>query len=780
MPNQHSSIDAIRLLGKNRVDEVCDRFERAWKSGETPSLDRFLVEGGFENRSILFEELLLIDLDYRRESGELPHWEDYRRKYPDFIEQIETVRLKGSTLHNSAETIVRNHPTDLQVGACIDRFELLRPLGRGGVGEVWQARDTRLQRLVALKFPRSQDLLGTELHRFLREGKSAAQLRHPHIVTVHEVDRVRDTMYIVSEFIDGENLRERLAHGPLGPQTAAVIGAKTADALQFAHARGIIHRDLKPANVLLDADGEPHITDFGLAKWSNDSSEVTLHGELIGTPAYMSPEQARGEIALVDVRSDIYSLGIVLYEMLTGTRPFAGRRAAALQQTIHDDPVRPRALNRSIPPDLEAICLKAIQKDPRARYASAQDFADDLRRYLNKEPVAARRPRRIQRVWRQVRRHPAVSVGLILGMLAMCSAGAAMFYMRQTHELLGFRDVEISTSPPGARLTIVPIDNVTGAPRPQELRPLGRSPVRVNLAPGDYLLVATLDDQRFHEVYRRVPRMHDTPGVYRHNRWTTAAEGVVSLPSVDIPESTAIDGMARIEAATGQPSESVSRDSAASIQPFYMDPTEVSFREYVRISHRHSYMDQRVRRDNPDAAATVSFDEAMHTAELAGKRLPTEAEYEHAAALISHLDFLTAEMPGESSSSQLEFEAVGRPAVDALPTQPPVIGLYSNVAEWTTSRPPLSARDAPQFAIQGNFAMDYRLVKGGNSEVVAGANLLTTKHRSARDRLAVARFDVRPGLGFRGVRSLRPRERVEDYVEGFERGSESELATTIP
>jgi serine/threonine protein kinase len=322
---------------------------------------------------------------------------------------------------------------------CLDRFELLSELGVGSFGYVFRARDPRLDRIVALKVQRAGSFASQEdIERFLREARSAAQLKHPAIVSLYEAGQTDDGIgYLVCEFIDGATLEQRLKDGPLDPATAADFASELADALHYAHEHGVIHRDIKPSNIILDQRGRAHLMDFGLAKRQTGDVTMTSDGRVMGTPAYMSPEQARGASHEVDGRSDIYSLGVVLYEMLTGERPFQGNRRLLLLQVLEDEPRPLRRLHAGIPRDLEVISLKAMNKSPARRYQAAKELADDLRRYRQGQPILARPIGYVERSLRWCRRYPlavslfaAVVLGSIAGIWHLSSLSE--YFVRQT------------------------------------------------------------------------------------------------------------------------------------------------------------------------------------------------------------------------------------------------------------------------------------------------------------------------------------------------------------
>jgi serine/threonine protein kinase len=271
-------------------------------------------------------------------------------------------------------------------------YELLAEIARGGMGVVYRARQKGLNRLVALKMILAGRLAAQDdLQRFLSEAEAAARLQHPNIVAVHEVGQVDGQYFFSMEFINGPSLAQRLSAGPLPGRVAARYVRIIARAVHYAHRHGILHRDLKPSNIVVDAEDEPHVTDFGLAKKLGGGSGQTRSGTVMGTPSYMAPEQAAGKTKELGPACDIYGLGAVLYELLTARPPFQSDTPVdTIMHVLDREPVPPRLLNPKVDRDLETICLKCLEKDPRHRYASAEALAEDLQRYLNGESIEAR------------------------------------------------------------------------------------------------------------------------------------------------------------------------------------------------------------------------------------------------------------------------------------------------------------------------------------------------------------------------------------------------------
>lgn len=358
---------------------------------------------------------------------------------------------------------------------CFGDYQLLSEIARGGMGVVYKARQTKLNRIVALKMILSGVVASAEdIQRFRIEAEAAANLDHPGIVPIHEIGQHEGQHFFSMSFVDGCSLADHVNSGPLPPQKAAELTHKIADAIAYAHSHNIIHRDLKPANVLLDQNGEPRITDFGLARKTNTDSGITKTGAVMGTPSYMPPEQAAGRMSDVGPLSDVYSLGAILYCLLTGRPPFqAANPLDTLQQVLEEEPVSVTTLNSNVPTDLSTICGKCLQKDPAKRYRSAKDLADDLGRWERGDSILARPTGYLERMEKWSKKQPAaaVSIGLIpvivlrstetgvsagaiiAGMMLSNNSRGSVVWMAGLLSLMGSLGFELLTTPEHASLS---------------------------------------------------------------------------------------------------------------------------------------------------------------------------------------------------------------------------------------------------------------------------------------------------------------------------------------
>jgi WD40 repeat protein/tRNA A-37 threonylcarbamoyl transferase component Bud32 len=448
-------LDRLTLADAERVDEICDCFEAACRAGGRPRIEDFLDQRPEPLRAALLGELLLTEVEYRVHRGWVPDPSEYRDRFPDqaaLVGQVfsEALAVPGSVSGRDpsrgssarASTVASESPPALAArhGALpkVAGYEIVEELGRGGMGVVYKARALSLNRIVALKMILAGAHAGPKaMLRFLNEAEVAARLRHPNVVQIFGLGDHEGRPYVELEYVEGGSLARRLGGTPHAAPGAAALVEVLARAVHAAHSQGIIHRDLKPANVLLTRDGVPKITDFGLAKATDSNSGLTGSDAVLGSPSYMAPEQAERGGRSVGPAADVYALGAILYELLTGRPPFkAASVLETLEQVRSADPVSPSRLQPGLARDLETICLKCLRKDPAHRYGSALELADDLRRWIAGEPVIARPVGTLGRIglWCRRKPLPAALAAAVVALAVTILLGAPIMMLRLQRE----------------------------------------------------------------------------------------------------------------------------------------------------------------------------------------------------------------------------------------------------------------------------------------------------------------------------------------------------------
>lgn len=726
------------------IEQLCDEFEDSWKRGEPPDISYFLQRTDSNLWQTLFVELVQIDMEYRSNLGELPSIEEYASRFPQFAGALAGIEhLTASKIQKLA---------DIKE---IAGYQLLQRVGSGSFGVVWKAWDPRLEREVAVKLPTERSLSREYAADFRREAKSAAKLNHPGIVRVIAYGIQDGIAYIVYEFVDGVNLkvwnkRQRADH-----KGAAQLCARIADAVSHAHAAGVVHRDLKPSNVLIDKEGRPFVTDFGLAKRDDAGSTVAGSGAVIGTLAYMSPEQAEGKSRGIDARTDVYSIGAMLYELLAGRPVFQGDPREALHRILQ---VAPESLSthvKDLHPDLATICHKCLEKKPTDRYDSAADLSADLMRYVRGEPVHARPIPQHVRAWRWLKKHKWTAILLLVVTVPLATLLAVQALKPERVQAAPVQPltVHVITEPAGATVTVNPCNPKTGEPDLTKVEWVYSSPGTVSLLPGRYRLHVTLREEgqpdRYLAVNRTVPggEWRSMGTNWEHSDSRTPTE--IEWPIVEIPPLNDHIEMAYVPGID----EFVIDGKRLSIAPFYVTTSEFTFGDYLIIRpDSEGTVSEQVPTDHPpNDTLFIRYDMAEHYAEASGCRLLTDLEYAYLAHLAAEAQS-QREPPDDAAEV---FATAGGTLYDEikLPGQPPIRGILTGYAEWTSTwvHSPLATVDLTSKLEDPDQPQQYRIIRGGVISCGPG-----DYPRHAESASAGEIYTLYEHVGFRLARSATP------------------------
>jgi tetratricopeptide (TPR) repeat protein/tRNA A-37 threonylcarbamoyl transferase component Bud32 len=435
-PETTADAELFRLIFKHQ--------RHCWRRGECVPVEAYLAQDPqLQGDAQAILDLIYQEIVLREEAGESPQLEEYVRRFPELAAELELQFELERAIQDEPTAGGDEHPTTLggagprpapTIAPVLPGYQILGELGRGGMGVVYKARQLRLNRIVALKMILAGDYAPAEtIVRFMAEAESIARVHHPHIVQIFAYGDHDGRPYFEMEYVDGGSLADRLGGKPWPLRDAAGLVETLARAIHAAHALGVVHRDLKPANILLTNDGIPKIADFGLAKCLDTETGLTRTEWIVGSPSYMAPEQAGEGGRPIGPMADVYSLGAILYELITGRPPF---RAATILETLGqvrtDLPMAPARLRRGLPRDLATICLKCLEKDPARRYGSAAELAEDLRRFEAGEAIRARPAGAHERLWRWCRREPAVA-SMALALLAGLVGVATQWRRAESH-----------------------------------------------------------------------------------------------------------------------------------------------------------------------------------------------------------------------------------------------------------------------------------------------------------------------------------------------------------
>ena len=643
------------------------------------------------------EEALVVicgEVLLRREANESPTLAEYQRRFPTLAEelalQFEVDRFLSYPLAPSATTDLEDDDTTQMLPG----FEILDELGRGASGIVYKARQLSLKRIVAVKILRATRADGRQLARQQREAEALARLRHPHVVHIHEVLKFQGRLHLVMEYVDGPSLGKKTRGQPMIWKEAAQLVGVLAEAMEGVHQAGVLHRDLKPSNILLTRDGQPKIADFGLAKLQDDAGTFTTDDTVLGTPSYMSPEQAVGSAAPATPCCDVYSLGAILYELLTGRPPFLGATVLdTLALVVREEPVAPRRLQPSIPRDLETICLKCLEKSPSRRYATAAELAIEIRRLLDGQSILARPASPVQRVMKWAQRHPAgTGVVALVGLIVLSVAGGAYWHSGQQRRTKAATLVESLVLADTSHVPLL-IDRLKDYPKEvssllntaSAKTPFG-SPgwlhVRLALLPNDSSVAMTLANYVPNSRPEEIQLLANSLGPYANevedSLWSVLVNSngdggerlyvacvLANLQPVD-PRWERVAGPVANELVRSNPLHAVLwTDALRPVNDYLMEPLVSIFRQATRSEPERLLAASVLanhQSERPELLAELSLD-------------ATPSQYRVLVTrLVDHHDLLA---PGLLATAMQRFD-------EPLAKLPP--GLDSNAAEWVAAR----------------------------------------------------------------------------------------------